>query len=671
MLDSDDFSKTSKSRPLADVLHILVLLLISKLLKTFGLFLTYDLLKSYHLVLILFLTTLCASIGLIFIQKPFSSSASIRLTKNSLFRLIRYTICLTIIRLLWLFGLSLCGPLRSILLFEHSDLVILVCFQVIFSSSSNGQQGQTARIRGVVFFIFAVLAIFAFDNDDSRSNVDHPEGHSHHRFFAHIFYRLTSFIGVADHKGGVILLLFALVFRCALSSWSKKLVLDIGGPKKFYALTTCLSTVCLIPMSFILVLVNNLFPDSIETIRSTERIITTATTTDSTSFFGNLPSLMIPIVLISIFVFISDFYVEQMSIVKLDRVRTFRYGTLTMIFSSLILSLLWIKSAAVANSSAWFGRLIQIEEHELSGGVVFAVVMFGFATDLLTSPIRQRSGAFIGYSQEGVPLFNITQQKSQSLLLILKSSLRDILAENDSRKIFYFLCINLSFTFVELLYGAWTNSLGLLSDGFHMLFDCTALVVGLYAALMTRWKPTRVFSYGYGRVEVLSGFVNGLFLVVVAFFVFYEAIGRLFEPPEINTNRLLIVSVAGFAVNMIGIFSFSHAHAHAHGGGGGCAMSQPKEQPQQQHGHSHNDHGHSHGGGGHDHGHSHSSGGHDHGHSHSSGGGGGHDHGHSHAAPSHGHSHSLTDNANMKGVFLHVLADTLGSVSIFHKINRP
>ena len=113
---------------------------------------------------------------------------------------------------------------------------------------------------------------------------------------------------------------------------------------------------------------------------------------------------------------------------------------------------------------------------------------------------------------------------------------------------------------------------------------------------MSRWKPTRVFSYGYGRVEVLSGFVNGLFLVVVAFFVFYEAIGRLFEPPEINTNRLLIVSVAGFAVNMIGIFSFSHAHAHAHGGGGGCAMSQPAPvKEQHHHGHSHDAHDHSHG----------------------------------------------------------------------------
>lgn len=53
-----------------------------------------------------------------------------------------------------------------------------------------------------------------------------------------------------------------------------------------------------------------------------------------------------------------------------------------------------------------------------------------------------------------------------------------------------------SFTFVELTYGVWTNSLGLISDGFHMLFDCSALVMGLYAAVMSRWKATRIFSYG-------------------------------------------------------------------------------------------------------------------------------------------------------------------------------
>ena len=73
-----------------------------------------------------------------------------------------------------------------------------------------------------------------------------------------------------------------------------------------------------------------------------------------------------------------------------------------------------------------------------------------------------------------------------------------------------------------------------------MLFDCSALVMGLFAAVISQWKPTRVYSYGFGRVEVLSGFINGLFLVIIALFVFIESIARLFEPPEINTDRLLV-----------------------------------------------------------------------------------------------------------------------------------
>lgn len=58
------------------------------------------------------------------------------------------------------------------------------------------------------------------------------------------------------------------------------------------------------------------------------------------------------------------------------------------------------------------------------------------------------------------------------------------------------------FTGVELLYGVWTNSLGLISDGFHMLFDCTALVIGLCAALMARWKASRTFSYGWVYISI-------------------------------------------------------------------------------------------------------------------------------------------------------------------------
>ena len=44
----------------------------------------------------------------------------------------------------------------------------------------------------------------------------------------------------------------------------------------------------------------------------------------------------------------------------------------------------------------------------------------------------------------------------------------------------------------------------------------------------------------YGRVEILSGYVNGIFLVVISFFVFLAALQRLFDPPKVNTERLLV-----------------------------------------------------------------------------------------------------------------------------------
>lgn len=49
---------------------------------------------------------------------------------------------------------------------------------------------------------------------------------------------------------------------------------------------------------------------------------------------------------------------------------------------------------------------------------------------------------------------------------------------------------------VELVYGYWTNSLGLMSDASHMFFDCMALAIGLYASVMTQWRPNPIFSFG-------------------------------------------------------------------------------------------------------------------------------------------------------------------------------
>lgn len=111
---------------------------------------------------------------------------------------------------------------------------------------------------------------------------------------------------------------------------------------------------------------------------------------------------------------------------------------------------------------------------------------------------------------------------------------RLIFSDKNSRNLFLFLILNLSFAFVELFYGVWTNSLGLISDSFHMFFDCTGLLAGLAASVITKWKPNDKFSYGYVRAEVLAGFVNSLFLLFISFFILSESFHRLIEPPEVS-----------------------------------------------------------------------------------------------------------------------------------------
>lgn len=177
----------------------------------------------------------------------------------------------------------------------------------------------------------------------------------------------------------------------------------------------------------------------------------------------------------------------------------------------------------------------------------------------------------------------------ESLSDSIMKPIRHILSERKSRKIALFLLINTGYMVVEFVSGFMSNSLGLISDACHMLFDCAALAIGLYASYISRLPASGQFNYGRGRFEVLSGYVNAVFLVLVGALIVLESFERILEPQEISTNSLLTVSIGGLLVNMVGLIFFHEEHHHAHGGS--CS-----------HSHSHSDHHHhSHACGGHDH----------------------------------------------------------------------
>ncbi|KAJ4747621.1 zinc transporter-like protein [Rhynchospora pubera] len=308
---------------------------------------------------------------------------------------------------------------------------------------------------------------------------------------------------------------------------------------------------------------------------------------------------------------------------------------------------------------------------------------------------------------------------SISLYSTIMGPIKHILSERKSRKIAAFLLINACYMVVEFVAGFMSNSLGLISDACHMLFDCAALAIGLYASYIARFPANSQFNYGRGRFEVLSGYVNAVFLVLVGALIVLESFERILDPMEISTGSLLAVSIGGLLVNVIGLVFFHEEHHHAHGGSS-CSHGHQHHHHNHAHAHPHADD--SHGGRadvvpnhnenhhecsiGHTHSHSHThlhscssdqgvekvcTGHHMHGssdehlHLHS------HSHSHEHVNDHHEHDtlscskhkhDSIHDHSpgkhdghvskqhhrhvdhNMEGIFLHVLADTMGSVGV-------
>lgn len=192
------------------------------------------------------------------------------------------------------------------------------------------------------------------------------------------------------------------------------------------------------------------------------------------------------------------------------------------------------------------------------------------------------------------------------------------------------------FFLVEIVVGYVTNSMALVADSFHMLSDVAALVVAFLSVKMSpkKWSKN---TFGWARAEVLGALVNAVFLVALCFSITVEACKRFIEVEEIHEPKLIVVvGTLGLLVNVVGLFLFAGHGGHGHSHGGGIGRSHTRltqlvsvgamddnendetfRPPISDKGHVHN-----------------------------------------------GHVHTNSAQMNMRGVFLHVLADALGSVIV-------
>lgn len=129
-----------------------------------------------------------------------------------------------------------------------------------------------------------------------------------------------------------------------------------------------------------------------------------------------------------------------------------------------------------------------------------------------------------------------------------------------SRKLLFAFVLTTVMMVVEVVGGMWSGSLALLADAGHMMVDALALLLALVGAWMATKPADARRSYGYGRMEVLVGFVNALSQFVLVGWIIYEGVTRLLHPTQILSGMMLVVAIVGLLVNLL-VLRTLHGHA--------------------------------------------------------------------------------------------------------------
>ena len=123
---------------------------------------------------------------------------------------------------------------------------------------------------------------------------------------------------------------------------------------------------------------------------------------------------------------------------------------------------------------------------------------------------------------------------------------RDVL----QKKFRIFIWLTLFILVMEVAGGIFTNSLALLSDAAHVFVDLIAILLAYFSIRLSGKVPTKKFTFGYHRAEILTASVNGIILIFITFYIFYESYIRFLSPQPIKGLEMLVIAVVGLLANL-------------------------------------------------------------------------------------------------------------------------
>ena len=109
--------------------------------------------------------------------------------------------------------------------------------------------------------------------------------------------------------------------------------------------------------------------------------------------------------------------------------------------------------------------------------------------------------------------------------------------------------LNLAFAAIEFVWWTITNSIAIISDSIHDLWDSMAIWLAYIFEKLSKKKANEKYNYGYARYSILWAFITVLILVIWSIFIMKHAIERFNEPKEVNSIWMLILAVIWLIAN--------------------------------------------------------------------------------------------------------------------------
>ncbi len=109
--------------------------------------------------------------------------------------------------------------------------------------------------------------------------------------------------------------------------------------------------------------------------------------------------------------------------------------------------------------------------------------------------------------------------------------------------------LNLIFAVIEFIWWTITNSIAIISDSIHDLWDSLAIWLAYVFEKISKKKANEKYNYWYARFSILWALITVIILITGSIFIIKNAIERFSEPKEVNSIWMLILAIIGLLIN--------------------------------------------------------------------------------------------------------------------------